>query len=76
LTDLNVLMIDGIDISTIAIMWMLMISQPSTSMAPSTGDDDTIDYVSMAAPYPYCAYIYVPGGAGSTARIRALAKLQ
>jgi hypothetical protein len=43
----NVLIIDDIDIRTIVIMSM---SQPSTSMAPSTGDDDTIDNVSMANP--------------------------
>jgi hypothetical protein len=40
-------MIDGLDISAIGIMSM-SISQPSTSMAPSTGDDDTIDNASKA----------------------------
>jgi hypothetical protein len=45
----NVLMIDGIDISTIVIMSMSM-PQPSTSMAPSTGDDDTTDDLFMAYP--------------------------
>jgi hypothetical protein len=44
-----VLIIDGIDTSTIAIVSMSM-SQPITSMAPSTGDDDTIDDISMADP--------------------------
>jgi hypothetical protein len=42
---MNVLIIDGIDIGTLVIMSMPM-SQPSASMAPSTGDDDTIDDVS------------------------------
>jgi hypothetical protein len=46
-----VLIIDGIDTSPIAIVSMSM-SQPITSMAPSTGDDDTIDDVSMADPLP------------------------
>jgi hypothetical protein len=46
-----VLIIDGIDTSIIAIVstWM---SQPITSMAPSAGDDDIIDDVSMADPSP------------------------
>jgi hypothetical protein len=43
------LMIDGIDTSTTAIVSMSM-SQPITSMVPSTGDDDTIDDVSMVDP--------------------------
>jgi hypothetical protein len=42
-----VLIIDGIDTSTIAIVSM-SVSQSITSMAPSTGDDDTIDDVPMA----------------------------
>jgi hypothetical protein len=46
------LIIDDIDTSTIAIVAMSM-SQPFTSMAPSAGDDDTIDDISMADPYPY-----------------------
>jgi hypothetical protein len=45
----NVLIINGINISTIVIMSMSM-SQPSTSMAPSTGDNDTIDDVLMVDP--------------------------
>jgi hypothetical protein len=44
-----VLIIDGIDTSTTAIGSMSM-SQPITSTAPSPGDDDTIDGVSMADP--------------------------
>jgi hypothetical protein len=44
-----VLIIDGIDTSTPAIVSMTM-SQPITSMAPSAGDDDTIDDASMADP--------------------------
>jgi hypothetical protein len=44
-----VLIIDGIDTSTIAIVPISM-SQPITSMAPSAGDDDTIDDASMADP--------------------------
>jgi hypothetical protein len=44
-----VLIIDGIDTSTIAIVSMSM-SQPITSMALSTGDDDTIDDASMRDP--------------------------
>jgi hypothetical protein len=43
------ILIDGIDTSNIAIVSMSM-SQPITSMAPSTGDDDTIDDVSMFIP--------------------------
>jgi hypothetical protein len=43
------LIINGNDISTIVIMSMSL-SQPSTSMAPSTGDDDTIDDVLMVDP--------------------------
>jgi hypothetical protein len=46
---LNVLIIDGTDICTIVIMSMSM-SQPITSMAPSTGNYDTIKYASMADP--------------------------
>jgi hypothetical protein len=42
-----VLIIDGIDISTSTIVSMSM-TQPITSMAPSLGDDDTIDDASMA----------------------------
>jgi hypothetical protein len=45
----NVLTIDGIDNSTTTIVSMSM-SQPITSMAPSAGDDDTIDDASMADP--------------------------
>jgi hypothetical protein len=44
-----VLIIDGIDTSTIAIVSMSM-SQTITSMAPSASDDDAIDDVSMADP--------------------------
>jgi hypothetical protein len=44
---LIVLIIDGINISTIGIMSMSM-SQNSTSMSLSTGDDDIVDNVSMA----------------------------
>jgi hypothetical protein len=44
-----VLIIDGIDASTNAIVSMLML-QPITSMALSPGDDDTIDDASMADP--------------------------
>jgi hypothetical protein len=44
-----VLIIDGIDTSTTAIVSMRM-SQPITSMALSPGDDDTIDDASMADP--------------------------
>jgi hypothetical protein len=44
-----VLIIDGIDTSTVVIVSM-SISQPITSMEPSAGDDDTIDDVSMADP--------------------------
>jgi hypothetical protein len=44
-----VLMIDGIDASTTAIVSMSM-SQPITSMTLSPGDDDTIDDASMADP--------------------------
>jgi hypothetical protein len=43
------LVIDGIDTNTIAIVSMSM-SQPITPMAPSTGDDDNIDDVSVADP--------------------------
>jgi hypothetical protein len=43
------LIIDGIDTSTTTIMSMSM-TQPITSMAPSVGDDDTIDDASMADP--------------------------
>jgi hypothetical protein len=42
-------MIDGIDINTIGITSMSM-SQPGTSMASLTGEDDTINDVSMADP--------------------------
>jgi hypothetical protein len=41
-----VLIIDGIDTTNLTIVSMSM-SQPITSMAPSTNDDDTIDDVSM-----------------------------
>jgi hypothetical protein len=44
-----VLIIYGIYASTTAIVSMSM-SQPNTSIAPSAGDDDTIDDVSMADP--------------------------
>ena len=44
-----VLIIDGIDASTTAIVSMSM-SQNITSMALSPGDDDTIDDASMADP--------------------------
>jgi hypothetical protein len=44
-----VLIVDGIDASTIAIVSMRM-SQPITSIALSPGDDDTIDDASMADP--------------------------
>jgi hypothetical protein len=44
-----ILIIDGIDINTTATVSMSM-SQRITSMAPSTGDDDTIDDVSMDDP--------------------------
>jgi hypothetical protein len=44
-----VLIIDGIDIDTTAIVSMSM-SQPITSMALATGDDGTIHDVSMAHP--------------------------
>jgi hypothetical protein len=44
-----VLIIDGIDASTTAIVSMSM-SQPITSMALSPGDDDNIDDASMADP--------------------------
>jgi hypothetical protein len=45
----TVLIIDGINTSTFAIMSMSM-SQYFTSMAPSACDDDTIDDASMADP--------------------------
>jgi hypothetical protein len=44
-----VLIVDGIDTSTTAIVSMSM-TQPTTSMAPSTSHDHTIDDVSMADP--------------------------
>jgi hypothetical protein len=44
-----VLILDGIDASTTAIVSMSML-QPITSMAQSPGDDDTIDNASMADP--------------------------
>jgi hypothetical protein len=44
-----VLISDGIDASTIAIVSMSM-SQPITSMALSLNDDDTIDDASMTDP--------------------------
>jgi hypothetical protein len=44
-----VLIIDGIESSITAIVSMSM-SQHITSMAPSAGDDDTIDDPSMANP--------------------------
>jgi hypothetical protein len=43
------LIIDGIDISTTAIVSVSML-QPITSMAISPDDDDTIDDASMADP--------------------------
>jgi hypothetical protein len=45
----TVLIIDGIDTCDVAIVSMSM-SQPMTSMAPSTCDDYTIDDASMADP--------------------------
>jgi hypothetical protein len=45
----SVLIIYGIDTSTVAIVSMSM-SQPITSMALSACDDDTIDDASMADP--------------------------
>jgi hypothetical protein len=42
------LIIDGIDIGTLIIMSTM--SKNSTSMAPATGDDVTIDDASMADP--------------------------
>jgi hypothetical protein len=42
-----VLIIDGIGTSTSVILSMSM-TRPITSMAPSVGDDDTIDDASMA----------------------------
>jgi hypothetical protein len=44
-----VLIIDGVDARTTAIVSMSM-SQPITSMALSPGDDETIDDASMADP--------------------------
>jgi hypothetical protein len=44
-----VLVVDGIDTSTTAIVSMSL-SQPITSMALSPGDDDTVDDASMADP--------------------------
>jgi hypothetical protein len=44
-------MIYVIDVSTFVMMSMSM-SQPSTLMAPSEGDDDTINDVSMVDPQP------------------------
>jgi hypothetical protein len=49
----DILIIDGIDVMVFVIMSMLM-SQLSTSMASSGGDDDTINDASMANPWPYC----------------------
>jgi hypothetical protein len=46
---IGLIIIDGIDTSTIAILSMSM-SQSMTSMAPSTFDDDTIDDVWMVDP--------------------------
>jgi hypothetical protein len=43
------LIIDGIDTSTTTIVSLSM-TQPITYMAPSVGDDDTIDDASMADP--------------------------
>jgi hypothetical protein len=62
-----VLIIDGIDASTNAIVSMSM-SQPITSMALSLGDDDAIDDASMADPYVGYGYMSpnlpVPGFSG------------
>jgi hypothetical protein len=44
-----VLIMDGIDTSTTAIVSMTM-SQPIASIAPLAGDDDTVDDASMAGP--------------------------
>ena len=44
-----VLIMDSIDTSTTAIVSMTM-SQPIASIAPSAGDDNTIDDASMADP--------------------------
>jgi hypothetical protein len=52
-----ILIIDGIDASTAAIVSMSM-SQPITSMALSQGHDDTIDDASMAEPLPYSRHIH------------------
>jgi hypothetical protein len=46
---INILIMDGIDVSTFDIMSM-SISQPSTSMALSRVDNDTINDVSMVDP--------------------------
>jgi hypothetical protein len=43
------LIINGIDTSSTAIVSMSM-TQPITSMAPSLGDDDTMDDASIADP--------------------------
>jgi hypothetical protein len=45
------LIIDGTSTCPTAIVSMSM-SQPITLMAPSAGDDDTVDNVSMAYPSP------------------------
>jgi hypothetical protein len=42
-------MIDGTDTNAIVIMSMCM-SQPCTSLATTTGDDDIVDDVSMVDP--------------------------
>jgi hypothetical protein len=49
---LIVLMINGVDTSTTAIESM-PISQPIKPMAPSTGDDDTVDDASMYVMYDF-----------------------
>jgi hypothetical protein len=46
-----ILIIEGIDASTTAIVSLSM-SQPITSMALSPRDDDTMDDASMADPWP------------------------
>jgi hypothetical protein len=47
----SVLIIDGTSVNIIVIIPMSM-SQPSTPMATSRDDDDTIDNISMVDPWP------------------------
>jgi hypothetical protein len=47
---LIILIIDGIDTTSTTVIVSMSMSQPSTSMAPSAGDGDTIDDVSMVDP--------------------------